>query len=69
LVNILRFSLFTFQPWLIFTGRQLKLSVFLFEGDILHIRGKKIYFDKIAGNSTMPAVHLNESFCMKPNKQ
>jgi len=38
-------------------------------GGILHIRRKKIYFDKIAGNSTMPAVGLNESFCMKPNKQ
>ncbi len=38
-------------------------------GSILHIGRKKIYFDKIAGNSTMPAVGLNESFCMKQNKQ
>jgi hypothetical protein len=44
------------------------VGVFVWWG-ILHIRRKKICFDKIAGNSTMPAVHLNESFCMKPNKQ
>jgi hypothetical protein len=54
---------------LVIAGRELGgVGVFVW-GGILHIRRKKIYFDKIAGNSTMPAVGLNESFCMEPNKQ